>query len=43
MDRAYPCGEGKFQIVGAEGVVFDGDADYFVKESGFTKEVLRHA
>jgi hypothetical protein len=39
---AHPRSEGEFEIVGAEGVVFDGDADYFVEESRFAEEVFRH-
>jgi len=41
--KTYPCCEGKFQIVGAKGVVFDSGVDDFVQEVGFAEEVFCYA
>lgn len=39
----YTSGKSKLQVVGAEGVVFDGGIDDFREEVGFAEEVFGDA
>lgn len=39
----YPSGECEFEIVGAEGVVVDGDVDDVVQKLRFAEKILGHA
>lgn len=41
--ETYSRSESKFQIVGAESVVFHGSVDDFVQESGIAEEVFGYA
>ena len=41
--KAYASGECKFEVVGAEGVVFNGSIDNFGEERGVAEKVLGYA